>query len=63
MADRNGKIEPHGAPPYDHSFFKWGSTNPEMVGEANRLMQHREQEELEQKKQSAPRASSRCPKS
>ncbi len=62
MPKKDGKIEPNGAPPYEHSFFKWGSTNPEMVEEASRLMEHREQEQLEQIRQAGKRQP-RCPKS
>ncbi|MGE5654229.1 MAG: hypothetical protein ACM3ZQ_08220 [Bacillota bacterium] len=59
MPKKDGKIEPQGSPPYEHSFFKWGSTNPEMVQEANRLMKHRKQEQMGEEDQSSPR----CPKS
>ncbi len=61
MPKKDRKIEPNGAPPYEHSFFKWGSTNPEMVEEASRLMQHREQEQIERESQGEQKT--QCPKS
>lgn len=61
MPKKDGKIKPNGAPPYEHSFFKWGSTNPEMVEEAARLMQHREQEQMERDSQGELKTP--CPKS
>lgn len=62
MPDKDHRIEPNGTPPYEHSFFKWGSTNPEMVEEANRLMQHRDQERVDEAIQAPSQQLPRCPK-